>query len=224
MNPSNITLDDGTAQTPQRVVDQNTQLIHHADSKYYVRQTTIEVLTNACTDTDAASMRPAETPDNADLYTVTPPRYTQSIAEGEISVEGEASQMDKDTVPERPTERDSLGLASPRAISEHSDTPRPTTPLHVLQERARGNIPLAPTGQAPNLTHYLTGSATTVSLIGARTCSILRDRPAIWLVKNNTMALSPLAAAVLTKEGLLNPRQLELLVPSITLTMSSHLH
>jgi hypothetical protein len=159
---------------------------------------------------DTSTDQPVDTPENADLYSVTPPRYTESIAEGETRVEASASQGHKPPAHEQPTPHDSLDLASPRALSDHADPPRPTTPLHVLQERARGNVPLAPTGPAPTLTHYLTDPATTVSLIGARTCSILRDRPAIWLVKNKTMALSPLAAAVLTKEGLVNPRQLEL--------------
>jgi hypothetical protein len=159
---------------------------------------------------DATTKQPAETPDNADLYSVTPPRYTESIAEGETRVEASASQDQKPSAPEQPSPHGSLDLASPRALSDYADPPRPTTPLHVLQERARGNAPLAPTGPAPKLAHYLTDPATTVSLIGTRTCSILRDRPAIWLVKNKTMALSPLAAAVLTKEGLVNPRQLEL--------------
>jgi hypothetical protein len=161
-------------------------------------------------DVDAASTQPTETQDNTDLYAVTPPRYTPSIVEGETRVDASPSQADKPTVPDQTPSHHSLDLTSPRALSDHADPVRPVTPLHVLQERARGNAPLAPTGPAPKLTHYLTEPATTLSLIGARTCSILRDRPAIWLVKNKTMALSPLAAAVLTKEGLVNPRQLEL--------------
>jgi hypothetical protein len=154
----------------------------------------------------------AEVLSNHDLYIVTPPAYTQSIAEGEQTVDAEAVQEEKSQLPQRPSSRDSLALTSPRAVSEHSDPPRPATPLHVLQERARGNIPLAPTGPTPVLSHYLTEPAATVSLIGARSCSILHDRPAIWLVKKKKMALSPLAAAVLTKEGLIGAKDLELSV------------
>lgn len=101
--------------------------------------------------------------------------------------------------------------ASPREMSFHTETPpRPSTPLHVLQERARGNIPLVPTGPTPALTHYYTDAVSTSALIGVRECSILRDRPAIWLVKNKTTALSPLAASVLVKEGFVDPRHLQL--------------
>jgi hypothetical protein len=202
------TPENEAAQTPEGVAEQNAELIEVTESKSSARCYFERVLTMA--DADATTDQPTATTENADLYSVTPPRYTESIAEGETAVEASASQDDKPSVPEQPTSHDSLDLASPRALSDHADPPRPTTPLHVLQERARGNTPLAPTGPAPKLTHYLTDPATTVSLIGVRTCSILRDRPAIWLVKNKTMALSPLAAAVLTKEGLINPRQLEL--------------
>jgi hypothetical protein len=148
---------------------------------------------------------------NADLYN-SPPIYTESIVEGERTVDYEALQETKPPSPEQRPGQEPIAPISPRAMSEHSIPRRPVTPLHVLQERARGNAPLAPTGPAPILTHYLTEPASTIALIGARSCSILHDRPAIWLVKNQKMALSPLAAAVLTKEGLVDPRHLQLSV------------
>jgi hypothetical protein len=160
-------------------------------------------------DGDAASVL-----SNADLYNNSPPTYAESTLEGERTVDTGALPETKSQTSEQHAEREPFAPTSPRAMSEYSDPPRPVTPLHVLQERARGNVPLAPTGPAPTLTHYLTEPANTVALIGARQCSILHDRPAIWLVKNQKMALSPLAAAVLTKEGLVNPRHLELSVPS----------
>jgi hypothetical protein len=150
---------------------------------------------------------------NADLYN-SPPAYAESTLEGERTVDAGAIPETKSQTSDRHAGPEPLAPTSPQTISEHSEPPRPVTPLHILQERARGNIPLAPTGPSPTLTHYLTEPASTVALIGARRCSILRDRPAIWLVKNQKMALSPLAAAVLTKEGLVNPRHLELSVPS----------
>jgi hypothetical protein len=58
--------------------------------------------------------------------------------------------------------------------------------------------------------HYLTEPLTTANLAGVRECSILRDRPAVWLVKRKSMALSPLAAAVLTQEGLIGVKDLQL--------------
>jgi hypothetical protein len=106
-----------------------------------------------------------------------------------------------------------LGRASPRAMSDSILDNRPATPLHVLQERAREQTGhLVPTGPTPLLTHHLIDPAVTVALVGARECSILHDRPAIWLVRKNKMALSPLAASVLVKEGILNPKHLELSV------------
>lgn len=46
-------------------------------------------------------------------------------------------------------------------------------------------------------------------------CSVLNDRPATWTVKKKRgMALCPLAAAVLVREGILDTKQLEL-VPSL---------
>jgi hypothetical protein len=158
-----------------------------------------------------------ETTSNADLYIVTPPAYTQSIADGERRVDAEAVQEDKPHTPQHAVQYDALGDTSPRAMSDDQCDARPTTPLQVLQQRARERTgDLAPTGPTPVLSHHLTHPAIVLSLIGARTCSILPDRPAIWLVRKKKMALSPLAAAVLVKEGLLDPRNLELLVLHLT--------
>ncbi|KAH7072144.1 hypothetical protein BKA63DRAFT_544524 [Paraphoma chrysanthemicola] len=165
---------------------------------------------------DQDAMNDIEIISNADLYIVTPPAYTQSIAEGETTVDAEALRDEK---PDRspspnnpipsPTHPD-LAQTSPRPETVQPD--RPSTPLHILQQRAREHTALiAPTGPSPQLTHYLTEPAATAALIGARACGILPDRPAIWLVKGKKMALSPLAGAVLTKEGLLDPRDLELM-------------
>lgn len=165
------------------------------------------------TDEDAATSHneDIQNAENADLYTLTPPKYTQSLAEGERTVTAEAVEDNKDSVSaSEHNEQVPLTHASPREMSDHTETPRPSTPLHVLQERARGNIPLAPTGPTPALTHYYTETASTSALIGVRECSILRDRPAIWLVKNKATALSPLAASVLVKEGFVDPRHLQL--------------
>jgi len=175
------------------------------------------------TDADASSMVHVEVASNADLYTLTPPAYTQSIAEGEMTVDAEATQEEKSPqVSEQSPERNVLVQTSPRAMSEHT-IPRPETPLHVLQNRAReSTAPVAPSGPTPVLGHYLTEPVTTASLVGIRPCSILHDRPAIWLVKKKKMALSPLAAAVLTKEGLLGAKDLELSVHFLSLYKSQY--
>lgn len=133
------------------------------------------------------------------------------MAEGEQTVAAEAVEDNKNAASALANNGQApLTHESPRVMSDHTETPRPSTPLHVLQERARGNIPLAPTGPTPALTHYYTETVSTSALIGVRECSILRDRPAIWLVKNKTTALSPLAASVLVKEGFVDPRHLQL--------------
>ncbi|KAH3905903.1 hypothetical protein HBI56_162330 [Parastagonospora nodorum] len=163
-------------------------------------------------DADVNSDPPqVEEDNNADLYIVTPPAYTQSIAEGEQTVDAEEVQEEKPDGPSRSPDREAFALAFPRAVNEHPEPARPATPLHVLQERARGNAPLAPTGPDPVLSHYLTEPATIVSLIGIQACSLLPNRPAIWLMKRKKMALSPLAATVLVKEGLICAKDLELI-------------
>lgn len=162
-------------------------------------------------DADAAPIRDADLESNADLYVLTPPVYTQSVAEGEETVDAEAVRQEKPQAYERSPERPASGQTPLRSRSEHT-IERPETPLQVLQHQARENTaPLAPTGSAPVLGHYLNEPMSTANLVGARACSILHDRPAIWLVKKKKMALSPLAAAVLTKEGLLGAKDLELM-------------
>lgn len=47
--------------------------------------------------------------------------------------------------------------------------------------------------------------------MGIRSCSVLHDRPAIWLLKRKKVALCALVAAVLIKEGLIIPKDLELI-------------
>lgn len=61
------------------------------------------------------------------------------------------------------------------------------------------------------MSHYLTEPYTEAALVGIRPCSILYDRPAIWLVKRKKIALCALVAAVLIKEGLIIPKDLELI-------------
>ncbi|KAF1912907.1 hypothetical protein BDU57DRAFT_559113 [Ampelomyces quisqualis] len=158
----------------------------------------------------AQSREVGEVTGNADLYSVSPPTYTQSITEHEMKVAADRLKDDKPQETYKTAQREPIGFAFSHALSEHSDPLRPSTPLQVTQELARGNFPLDPTEHAPTLTHYLTEASSTVSLVGARTCDILRDCPVIWLVRNNKMAVSPLQAVALVKEGLMNPRHLEL--------------
>lgn len=57
---------------------------------------------------------------------------------------------------------------------------------------------------------YLPEATAQVALAHARKCCILTDYPAVWIVKGKRLALSPLAATVLVKEGILAQKDLEL--------------
>lgn len=174
-----------------------------------------------CTDADTISLIHVEpVVDNADLYAMTPPAYTQSIAEDEVSVDAEAIREGKPEAFERSPER---GTPSNYPLQQHmsnASSSRAQQEEHEeeRQPQAQNNTPQATPASSPVLGHYLTEPVTTANLAGVRACSLLRDRPAIWLVKRKKMALSPLAAAVLTKEGLINAKDLEL---SVFKTISS---
>lgn len=178
---------------------------------------------------DIPSERPLErVTSHDDLYednedTVTPPAYTQMSADGEFSIDAEAALVEKPTDP-------SLG----RSVSGPA-IPQPTTnPIHLGGPDATGISPTSPTiqqstattGQEPRrsipihacaarsdtpfLYHYLTEPVARADLIGARACSILQDRAATWLLMRSNIALSPLAAAILLKEGLIREKDLSL--------------
>ncbi|XP_014558170.1 hypothetical protein COCVIDRAFT_25282 [Bipolaris victoriae FI3] len=60
--------------------------------------------------------------------------------------------------------------------------------------------------------HHLADPVVAENHAGVCSCSILHDRPAVWLVKKKkNIALSSLAAAILTKEGLLEAKELQLI-------------
>ncbi|KAH7359828.1 hypothetical protein BKA66DRAFT_515011 [Pyrenochaeta sp. MPI-SDFR-AT-0127] len=172
---------------------------------------------HSITDNDAASLLHVEPAiSNADLYALTPPAYTQSIAEGEISVDAEATRDGKTEANERsleqnapshyPLQRDISNASSSREVAQPAD-PR----VKVEEQVIPPLIPSTPSITAPILGHFLTEPVTVANLVGVRACSVLPDRPAIWLVKRKKSALSPFAAAVLIKEGLLRTKDLELI-------------
>lgn len=170
---------------------------------------------------------------NADLYSMTPPVYTQSIADGEVSVDAEAEQQEKphaferspqrEVPPRRPLQRQGSNAPSDSNLqrevsitpSEHyapSNRPLQHEEPESSQARAQSNHSPRYSVNPPGYGHYLTEVVDDANLVGAIACSILHDRPAIWLVKKKKMALSPLAAAVLTTEGLIGPKDLDLSV------------
>ena len=152
---------------------------------------------------------------NADLYHLTPPAYTQSMADGEVSIDAEAVRQEKARVPE-PSSHPSSPVGhqlqqQPSHASSSRNGPAPAEPQiehAALVPQLSPHVP----SNTPVFGHYLTEPVTTADLVGTRACSILHDRPAIWLVRRKKMALSPLAAAVLTKEGLIRVKDLELSV------------
>lgn len=114
---------------------------------------------------------------------------------------------------------------SPLALT--STSPRPASEPSIHQEPQQHhpntqNEPQAPAYEqtaaiperstpAPALGYYLAEPLTTAALVGTRACSILPDRPALWLVRKKKAALSALAATILLKEGLIAPKDLALI-------------
>lgn len=160
--------------------------------------------------------------------------YTQSIADGESIVDAEAIQEEKPEVFDRTLERLTPPLQLPRQRVHTSESPvAAQLPTRLVEETreidhdSSVQRDLSPTHleTAVMLDNYLTEPVTTANLVSVRPCSILPDRLAIWLVRRRTMALSSLAAAVLTQEGLIRFKDLELSVnkmsamESVTLTI-----
>ncbi len=143
--------------------------------------------------------------------------YSPLVADNELTVDAEASQEEKQETSGR-----LLGdTASPLDSSQQYAPLTTEVPVRTgqqVQKPERAHPPdtsspaahFATPTMAPALGHYLTEPVATANLVGVRTCSILHDRPAIWLVRRTTMALSPLAAAVLTKEEIIRPKDLKL--------------
>jgi len=155
------------------------------------------------------------TAENADLYTMDLPEYTHLATSGEISVDAEATRNEKTRVSDQSPAYDAgpdqpLQLQVSDRQSEEQSLPGEYE-YHIQQGiTGQENRSEIRTINAPALTHHLTEPVATASLASVRACSILNDRPAVWLVKRKSMALSPLAAAVLTKEGLVQAKDLQL--------------
>jgi hypothetical protein len=140
---------------------------------------------------------------NADSFATALPVHTQTGEDDRISTNSESSQERESHANETrgqvkipPENREGVFHSSP-CRPEHitpqgqNDDEQPT-PHNAIQAR-------------------------NVTLVGARPCSILLNQTATWLVKRKKMALSSLAAAVLVREGLIEPQQLEL---SVTFPMT----
>jgi hypothetical protein len=91
------------------------------------------------------------------------------------------------------------------------EKPREPTPLYAPPtSTATGSDRREFVDDEEPATRITTSSTEDTDLLSVRRCSILPNRPAAWLVKRRNLALSQLAAAVLTKKGLIKFKDLEL--------------
>ncbi|KAF2472961.1 uncharacterized protein BDR25DRAFT_366188 [Lindgomyces ingoldianus] len=144
-----------------------------------------------------SSLLRAETMSNADLYCVTPPAYAMSAAEDEQTLDAEAVDDSK------------TGIPGPSNFQES---------LHIPEDEPRTLAPSTPNTLSPVPTElppvYFQELAMNASTAHVRKCTLLPKRPAVWLVKKRNLALSPLAAEVLIKEGLIRSKDLDLISQS----------
>lgn len=148
---------------------------------------------------------------NADSSARALPAYKQTLEDDRISMKTQDSQQEDSNTNEKrrhttdsPENRENAPHPSPRFL-EHIIPQAQSDDGRSVRNNAILAVDSAP---ACNLTE----SATTAKLVGARFCSIFTDQTATWLVKRKSVALSSLAAAVLLREGLMVPQQLELFV------------
>lgn len=169
---------------------------------------------------DSASLLRVETMSNADLYCMTPPAYCQSVGDNEVSVDAEAVQNEKAGPPGSayaPSHISQQGEELDRHISERSSL------LNRDLEGAAGPSGLNPS-PSPGTPHqhipndmppvYLSIQQRDTVMASVKKCAILPNRQAVWMVKRRNFALSPLAATILMKEGIVKEKDLELISPS----------
>ncbi|ORX98731.1 hypothetical protein BCR34DRAFT_668648 [Clohesyomyces aquaticus] len=156
---------------------------------------------------DASSMVHIETMSNDDLYCMTPPAYAASAAQDEVSIDAENAlhlEDSKRALSESPNDEErGTNVQVPAQILEQESITPTSTPLSVPAPRPTESPPV-----------YFQALAMSAAAAHIKKCSIFPNRQAVWLVKKRNMALSPLAAAVLTKEGLLRSKDLELISQS----------
>ena len=147
---------------------------------------------------ETSSFLHVEVMSNNDLYCMTPPAYAQSVADNEVSVDAQEVEDEKIGMPGAPYTRD-------------ADT-NPQASVHTPHEAPRALAPVTAAASLPAELPpvYFAELTTDAVLAHVRRCSILPSRPAVWLVKRKSLALSPLAATVLVKEGLLRNKDLQL--------------
>jgi len=139
------------------------------------------------------------------------PTYTLSAVEGESTLDAEQYRPEKSPAPDQS-----------HAAQASSDMKAYQPPTHDQTQAGPSHPEDAPPAFTDLPPDYFTELTNNAAAVHTKRCSILKERPATWLIKGKSMALCPLAATVLTKEGLVKPKHLELLAlpPS---SMSTHL-
>jgi hypothetical protein len=142
---------------------------------------------------------------------ITPPAYAASVADNEVSLDAEHIQEEKGP---RSDACDALGLLIQRRS------------IHMLPQSSDGILlpTELPAGAATSTSTFTSHVQLPPAYLDQRPqeapstciqhCGILPSRPAVWLVKRNHIALSSLAATILLRQGILNPRDLVLLSQS----------
>ena len=174
------------------------------------------------------TMSPTPTQFHSDLYTSDLPSYTQTASIGERSIDAQAVRISKATAsPEclPPYKAYSTQLSPKHHVLSKAGSVRSSDAKQLQQSGAisvhNGPVPIradklflagsTPAG-GPMHTRSLieTNTATHADLTSIRRCSLLQNRPAVWFVRRKNTALSALAGAVLTKDGLLEAKDLQL--------------
>ncbi|KAF2684070.1 hypothetical protein K458DRAFT_443071 [Lentithecium fluviatile CBS 122367] len=139
------------------------------------------------------------------------PTYTLSAAEGESTLDAEEYRPEKSRAPES-----SHSVPQTQTTDYPLDVKAYQPPPPANEESQAGpshadNTPDAPPPVYQTLPpDYFTELTNNAAAAHTKRCSIIKERPATWVIKGKSMALCPLAATVLLKEGLLKSKNLEL--------------
>lgn len=168
---------------------------------------------------ESASLLRIETMSNADLYSMTPPAYAQSAADNEVSVDAEAIRDEKVGIAgasHNPSNTSPADGEQSRAVPGTIQAPNLELEREVSYASASTTAPSLENRPIPNELPpvYLSVQQRETAMASAKKCAILPSRPAIWLVKKKEFALSPLAATILVKEGIVRDKDLELISTS----------
>ena len=151
---------------------------------------------------------------NADLYCVTPPAYCQSVADNEVSVDAEAVQNEKVGMAGAayaPSHHSHHGEVLDRQLTERSSLLNSQVGGNAgpsASNASLGSVPQPLPNELPPV--YLSVQHRDTVMASLTKCAILPNRPAVWMVRRKNFALSPLAATVLLKEGIIREKDLEL--------------